>query len=450
MIVPVILSGGSGTRLWPLSRPQQPKQLLAMVDERTMLSATFDRLAGVADVVDPWVVCNADHHHLVAKELFAAGFRPDNVILEPMGRNTAPAAAAAALIIAERDPNALMLLLPADHVMQDESAFHHAVAAAVDQSAAGKLATFGIVPTYPETGYGYIEVGEAISQDVAHVAKFVEKPDHETAQQYIAAGTYLWNSGMFLFSVSRYLEELQRFAPAMIEAVRAAVDGADRTDGVSLDETAFAASPANSIDFAVMEHTDSAVVVPLNAGWSDVGSWSALWELTASDGESNVFVGDVAAVDVTGSYLRSESRLLAAIGVDNLVVVETPDAVMVAPRERSQDVKTMVDLLRTRHRREAEAHRKTLETWGRSELLLDSKAFSLSVISVEPDAGTATMAPAARERSWIAAAGSGIVEFADQTVDISVSSAVIPPGVPVGVRVTGEAALEIIEITRNP
>ncbi len=449
MIVPVILSGGSGTRLWPLSRPKQPKQLLAMVDERTMLRATFDRLDGLPDMVDPWVVCNADHQSLVAKELFAAGFLPDNVILEPMGRNTAPAAAAAAMLIAERDPDALMLLLPADHVMQDESAFHTAVLAATEQSAQGKLATFGIVPSYPETGYGYIEVGDPIAGTVAEVAKFVEKPDYATAQGYIEAGSYLWNSGMFLFSVSRYIEELTKFAPEMTAAVRSAVDAADRTKGIVLDSDAFASSPSDSIDFAVMEHTDSAVVVPLDAGWSDVGSWSAVWELAAVESADNVFVGDVAAVDVTGSYLRSESRLVAAIGVENLVVVETSDAVMVAPRERSQDVKAMVELLRERQRTEAESHRAVAEVWGSTEVLMDSDAFTLRHLTIEPNAGgTTRLAPSDRPRSWLAATGTGFLEVDGRSVDISTQSAEIPPGVPVDVHVSGTDKLEIIEITR--
>ncbi|MCP3973762.1 MAG: mannose-1-phosphate guanylyltransferase/mannose-6-phosphate isomerase [bacterium] len=450
MIVPVILSGGSGTRLWPLSRPKQPKQLLAMVDERTMLRATFDRLDGIPDMVDPWVVCNADHQSLVAKELFAAGFLPDNVILEPVGRNTAPAAAAAALLIAERNPDALMLLLPADHVMRDESAFHSAVVAAVELSASGKLATFGIVPNYPETGYGYIEIGDRIGDTVAEVAKFVEKPDYATAQDYIAAGNYLWNSGMFLFRVSRYIEELTKFAPEMTAAVQTAVDEADRSQGIVLDATAFASSPSDSIDFAVMEHTDSAVVVPLDAGWSDVGSWSAVWELAAVESADNVFVGDVAAVDVTGSYLRSESRLVAAIGVENLVVVETSDAVMVASRERSQDVKAMVELLRDRQRTEAESHRSVAEPWGSTEVLIDTGPFILRHITVEPNsAGHIHLAASDRPRTWIVAAGSGTLEVEGEPVDISSKSAEIPPGAPVEVGVEGDNALEILEITRS-
>lgn len=449
MIVPVILSGGSGTRLWPLSRPHQPKQLLAMVDERTMLHATFDRLDGLPEIVDPWVVCNADHHHLVSRELFDAGFKPDNVILEPVGRNTAPAAAAAAMVIAERDPEALMLLLPADHVIEDEPAFHEAVRAAVDQSRSGMLATFGIVPTYAETGYGYIEVGEAVTADVSRVAHFAEKPDAETAQRYFDSGKFLWNSGMFLFQVGRFLDELERLAPEILTAVRQAVATATREHGIALDAASFAECPSDSIDFAVMEHTDSAVVVPLDAGWSDVGSWAALWELAAEQGENNVFVGDIAAVDVSGSYLRSESRLVAAIGVENLVVVETPDAVMVAPRERSQDVKAMVELLKKQMRREAVEHRISTESWGRAEVLFRNDSLRVRRLVFEPNAGSpAVLDSAPFPRTFLGTGGSGTIEAGGQVDDITVGSSDVAPGTSVTVHAPGSVPLEILEIAR--
>jgi len=445
MIVPVILSGGSGTRLWPLSRPKQPKQLLAMVDERTMLRATFDRLAGLPDMVDPWVVCNADHHLLVGRELFAAGYKPGNVILEPVGRNTAPAAAAAALVIGERDPDALMLLLPADHVIQDEDAFRAAVSIAAPHSAAGSLATFGIVPTYPETGYGYIKVGDPIELPVCNVARFVEKPDERTAQHYVDSGDFLWNSGMFLFSVSRYLEELDRLVPEMMAATREAVAEADRANGIALNPAAFAKSPSDSIDFAVMEHTDSAVVIPLDAGWSDVGSWAALWELVSVD-DGNVFVGDVTAVDVTGSYLRAESRLLAAIGIDGLVVVETPDAVMVAPRNRSQDVKAMVDLLRQRDRREVVSHAAVPQQWGTIETVLTTDSFRLRRLTFTPDGSAATLQGIDADRVWVVASGAGNIEVAGVLVDMEGSGVRLPAGSPVVVTAAGNAPMEIVEI----
>jgi mannose-1-phosphate guanylyltransferase/mannose-6-phosphate isomerase len=420
-----------------------------MVDERTMLRATFDRLDGLAEIVDPWVVCNAEHHHLVSRDLFEAGFKPDNVILEPVGRNTAPAAAAAAMLIAERDPDALMLVLPADHVIEDERAFHAAVAAAVGQSREGMLATFGIVPTYPETGYGYIEVGEAINADVSRVARFVEKPDAATAQKYLDTGKFLWNSGMFLFAVRRYLRELERFAPEILDAVRRSVTSAVRDNAVALDAASFSQCPSNSIDFAVMENTDSAVVVPLDAGWSDVGSWAALWELAAEQGENNVFVGDIAAVDVTGSYLRSESRLVAAIGVENLVVVETADAVMVAPRERSQDVKAMVELLKNQERREAEEHRTSSEPWGSAEVLFRSDSFRIRLLAIDPNEGfPADLGTSQHLRTFLGTGSSGTIEVDGEVDDITGSSAEVAPGRSVKIHAPGPDVLEIIEVAR--
>ena len=448
MIVPVILSGGAGTRLWPLSRPSQPKQLLAMVDDRTMLRATFDRLDGLPEIVDPWVVCSTDHRHLVGKELFDAGFKPDNVILEPVGRNTAPAAAAAAIVIAEMNPDALMLLLPADHVMQDDAAFHNAVAAATAQSEEGKLATFGIVPTYPETGYGYIQTGDVVNDEVALVARFVEKPDFETAEGYLSSGDFLWNSGMFLFSVTRYLEELERFAPQIVEAVHNAVARSDRSHGVALDDESFMSSPSDSIDFAVMEHTSDAVVVPLDAGWSDVGSWSALWELATAPGDGNVLVGDVAAVDVTGSYLRSESRLVAAIGVENLVVVETPDAVMVAPRDRTQDVKKMVELLRGSQRPETDNPQRAKTPWGSSALLSRTSGFEIRLLTVEADASPVSFEPSPWDRSWASVSGTGSVELAGEAVDITGAGTGIPAHKGISLSVT-DGPMQIVEIIRK-
>lgn len=449
MIVPVILSGGSGTRLWPLSRPDQPKQLLAMVDERSMLRATFDRLDGLAGVVDPWVVCNAEHRHLVGKQLFEAGFRPENIILEPVGRNTAPAAAAAALVVAKSDPEALILILPADHVMEDEAAFQRAVSAASSQVERGKLATFGIVPSYPETGYGYIKVGAPINEVVAEVAEFVEKPDFETAQRYLASGEYLWNSGMFLFKAATYLDELERQAPEMVAEVTQAVANADTSHGISLDPEHFAASPSDSIDFAVMEKTDRAVVVPLDAGWSDVGSWSALWELAASEGEANVFIGDVAAVDVTGSYLRSESRLVTAIGLDNIVVVETPDAVMVASRDRTQDVKKMVDALRGANRNEAVATSRKIESWGTAQVIAEESTYAVKLLSIDPAGETVEIEAADHERTWTLAAGSGTVEFNGESADIATVGTVIPAGCTVRVSAAGDIPLQIVEIAQK-
>ncbi len=351
-VVPVLMSGGAGTRLWPASRSDRPKQFLALVDDRTMIQATLERLDGV-DSAMPLIVANQAHASLVATELTRAGFDPARMILEPFGRNTAPAAAVAALELIRNDDDPLMLLLPADHVIEDIPAFHSAVRHACRLAAEGNLVTFGIVPTQPVTGYGYIRTGTAIDDAARQVAEFVEKPDLETAQRYLAEGNYLWNSGMFVFRCSAYLAALAEFAPDMLAGCRATMAAASRDHGVHLDPDSFAATPANSIDYTVMERTSKAVVVPLDAGWSDVGSWTALWDIAARDGDGNAIVGDVTAIDTKNSYIRSDSRLVTVAGLENVVVVETPDAVLVTTIDNGQSVKTIVDMLKEQDRPEA-------------------------------------------------------------------------------------------------
>ncbi|MFQ5555256.1 MAG: mannose-1-phosphate guanylyltransferase/mannose-6-phosphate isomerase [Acidimicrobiia bacterium] len=386
MIVPVVLSGGSGTRLWPLSRPQQPKQLLAMTDERTMLRATFDRLAGIEHVTDPLVVCNREHHDLVWRELEGAGMDPRRVVLEPVGRNTAPAVAAAAALLIEDGTDPTLLVLPADHVIEDEAAFRTAVEVGAGHAANAKLVAFGIVPSHPETGFGYIRTGSAIGDTARTIARFVEKPDLETAREYLASGEYLWNSGMFMFGARRYLDELRRFQPDMTNAVHDAVIKADRSEGIHLETESFARSPGDSVDYAVMEHTADGAVISLDAGWSDVGSWAALWEIAAKDGRQNVVVGDVALIDSKRSYLRAESRLVAAIGLEDIIVVETADAVLVVPRDRAQDVKQVVDDLKSHARDEASRHTKRSTAYGSIEDLDHAAGSGVSNVTVRPGA----------------------------------------------------------------
>ena len=318
------MSGGSGTRLWPASRSDRPKQFLQLIDERTMLRATLDRLAGL-EAADPLVVANQSHADLVAAELAAAGFPADRMILEPLGRNTAPAAAVAALELTRTGDDPLILLLPADHIIEDVAAF----------------------------GYGYIRSGAAIDDVAAVVAEFVEKPDEQTARAYVSAGNYSWNSGMFLFRCTDYLDALDEFAPEILSGCRRAVAAATRHQGLLLDAAAFSATPSDSIDYAVMEKTENAVVVPLAAGWNDVGSWAALWNISSHDEDGNVLVGDVVAIGTTDSYVRSQHRLVAVAGLDNVVVVETPDAVLVTTVENAQSVKNIVDTLKSRGRPEA-------------------------------------------------------------------------------------------------
>lgn len=335
-ITPVVLSGGSGTRLWPLSLPARPKQLQALVGSETMLQATVDRTVGVADVTGPVVVCNEAQVEAVTSQLRTRALR--SVVVEPVARNTAPAVAAAAQLL---DPDTVLAVLPADHVIVDTAAFRDAMGRAVEAATEGSVVTFGIVPTRPETGFGYIESVEPAAA-ITDVVRFVEKPDPATAEEYLATGRFLWNSGMFVFTAETMRRELHRHAPEVSGAVTAAVATADRAAGVVRLGPAFADAPAISIDHAVMERTDRAVVVPLEAGWSDVGSWQALWEVTASAGET-VTVGDVFALDADRSYIRSDSRPVAVIGVDDVVVVETDDAVLVVDRRRAQDVRAAAE-----------------------------------------------------------------------------------------------------------
>jgi len=357
-ILPVILSGGSGTRLWPLSRRTRPKQFAPLVGERTMVQDTALRLQGMEGVARPIVVCNEDHRDLVDRQLGDVGMPPSLVVMEPVGRNTAPAAAVAAMAAMRDGSDPVLLVLPADHVIRDIAAFREAVVAGADLAARDYLVTFGIVPDRPHTGYGYVQRGDPLPGGAAFtVHRFVEKPDEATAAAYVADGEHSWNSGMFMFTASAYLAELSKHAPAMVEGSRAALQGASGEYGaLLLDEGAFSATPADSIDYAVMERTDRAVVIALDAGWSDVGAWPALWEIAERDEQGNALLGDVYVEGVTGSYVRTGGRVVAVVGLDDVVVVETRDAVLVAARDRAQDVKVIVERLSAQGRPEAEEH----------------------------------------------------------------------------------------------
>src|SRR4051812_44434493 len=389
MIYPVILSGGSGTRLWPMSRSLYPKQLLALFGESSLLQQTVLRVAGKPEFATPLIVANEEHRFIIAEQLREVGAAPEALLLEPIGRNTAPAACVAALRIAERAPEALMLVMPSDHAIADAEAFREAVERAAIAARNGLLVTFGIAPERAESGYGYIAKGQAIEgcEGAFALAGFVEKPDPAHAERYVASGDYFWNSGVFLFPVSLYLSELERLRPDMLAACKGALAAARAdSDFVRLDKAAFEKCPCDSIDHAVMEHTASAAVLPVAIGWSDLGSWDALWETSDKDGEGNSVAGNVIAEDTQNCYLRSEGGLLAAIGVVDLVVVATDDAVMVAPRNRTQEVKKLVARLSAEQRGEADALPTVHRPWGTYRPLHSGHRVQVKHITVKPGA----------------------------------------------------------------
>ncbi|MEQ4573752.1 MAG: mannose-1-phosphate guanylyltransferase/mannose-6-phosphate isomerase [Gammaproteobacteria bacterium] len=443
-IVPVILSGGSGTRLWPLSREAYPKQFLPLVGDDTMLQATWKRVASIADAA-PIVVANQEHRFMAAEQLRECNALPQALILEPIGRNTAPAIAIAALQALANGNDALLLVLPSDHVVRNEAAFHVAVRQAAIAAEAGKLVTFGIVPIAPETGYGYIKA--ATGQGVRAVDRFVEKPDLATAQQYVASGEYFWNSGMFLFKASRYLKELDRFQPAILSTCRNALDKATRDDDfIRLDAEAFAASPSDSIDYAVMEKTTDAAVVPLDAEWNDVGSWSALWEVSDKDADGNACHGDVIALGCKDSYAYG-NRLIAMVGLQDVVVVETDDAVFVGHKDRVQDVKEIVGRIKRDGRSEAAAHRKVYRPWGAYDSIDNGARFQVKRITVKPGATLSLQMHHHRAEHWIVVSGTAEVTRGDEVILLSENqSTYIPLGVTHRLKNPGKLPLELIEV----
>jgi len=446
-MIPVILSGGSGTRLWPLSRSQYPKQFLPLVTDNTMLQETLIRLDCLQGITAPIVVCNEDHRFMVAEQLREMGVTAQAILLEPVGRNTAPAVALAAL--AAESPDELLLVLAADHVIKDMPAFHAAVTRAAEAAMADRLVTFGVVPTGPETGYGYIRRGESGGwDDIYTVDSFVEKPDLATARGYVSSADYYWNSGMFVFKASRYLQALERHHPEMLAACKHAYASSKRSpDFVRLDKEAFTACPADSIDYAVMEKTDRAVVVPLDAGWNDVGSWSALWEVTAKDDQGNSLKGDVLSVDTHNSYIQSENKLVAVVGLDDMVVVETDDAVMVSPKSRVQEVKQVVDLLRVAGRSESELHRKVYRPWGYYDSIDMGERHQAKRIVVNPGAKLSLQMHHHRAEHWIVVKGTASVTRGEEVMLLTENqSTYIPIGTTHSLENRGVIPLEMVEV----
>ncbi|WP_323152613.1 mannose-1-phosphate guanylyltransferase/mannose-6-phosphate isomerase [Stenotrophomonas maltophilia] len=443
-IQPVILSGGSGTRLWPLSREAYPKQFLPLAGELTMLQATWQRVAPLA-ARGPLVIANEEHRFVAAEQLQQVGAEPAAIILEPVGRNTAPAIAVAALEATRDGADALLLVLPSDHVITDEATFRNAVQAAASAAEAGKLVTFGIVPTGPETGYGYIKA--AGGQGLRAVERFVEKPDLETATGYVSSGQYYWNSGMFLFKASRYLQELERFQPEMLARSRQAWQQARRdADFTRLDKDAFTAVPSDSIDYAVMEKTADAVVIPLDAGWNDVGSWTALRDVSQQDGDGNAHQGDVIAIDCRNTYAYAQ-RLVAMVGLDDVIVVETDDAVLVGKADRMQEVKTVVAQLKAEGRSEATWHRKVYRPWGAYDSIDNGERFQVKRITVKPGGTLSLQMHHHRAEHWIVVSGTAEVTRGNEVILLSENqSTYIPLGVTHRLRNPGKLPLELIEV----
>ncbi|KFN45727.1 mannose-1-phosphate guanylyltransferase/mannose-6-phosphate isomerase [Arenimonas metalli] len=467
-IIPVLLSGGSGTRLWPLSRETHPKQFQPLVGEQSLLQATWRRLAGMPGAAAPIVVANEEHRFMVAEQLRQLGVTPAALLLEPVGRNTAPAIAAAAMQAQAGGADPLLLVLPSDHVIRDEAGFRAAVLAAAPAAEAGKLVTFGIVPTGPETGYGYIKsaalpVGGPSGPKLSAkgfgtevpptggarvVERFVEKPDLATAQAYVASGDYFWNSGMFLFRASRYLEELAAFAPAILAAAKTALAGAKRdADFLRLDRAAFEACPSDSIDYAVMEKTSHAAVLPIDVGWSDVGSWSALWEIADQDPDGNAHHGDVLAIDCRNTLAWGGRRLVSLLGLQDVIVVDTDDALLVAAKDQVQKVKEIVSVLKSQGRPQASVHRKVYRPWGSYDGIDSGDRFQVKRIVVKPGAALSLQMHHHRAEHWIVVSGSARVTCDDKVFLLAENqSTYIPLGSKHRLENPGKVPLELIEV----
>lgn len=456
MILPVILSGGAGTRLWPLSRELYPKQLLPLVGEKSMLQETVNRLEGLSDVCAPVIVCNESHRFMVAEQLRQQLTPTSKIILEPCGRNTAPAIAVTAILGTEQDDDPVLLVLPADHVIQNTEEFQLMIKAGAELAAEDKLVTFGVVPDGPLTGYGYIQAGQSVTPaststpkgKAFNVTSFVEKPDLATSEKYLADGNYYWNSGMFMFRASVFLSELKKFNPEMLNSCEEAVADIEKDfDFFRLGKEKFAACPSDSIDYAVMEKTGDAVVIPLSAGWSDVGSWSSLWQVCQHDQDDNFKKGDVLIEGARGCYLHAENRLLAAVGVENLVVVETADAVLVASKEHVQDVKAVVEKLKAEQRSETLLHRRVNRPWGAYEGVDSGIRFQVKRLTVNVGASLSLQLHHHRAEHWIVVNGIAKVTCGDEQLILSENqSTYIPLGEKHRLENLGQIPLEIIEV----
>ena len=453
-VVPVVLSGGSGTRLWPLSRAGYPKQFLPLVSGRTMIQETVVRVGEADGFAPPVFICADDHRFVVAEQMRQIGIAPEAIILEPSARNTAPAVAVAARFLADRDPDTLMLVLPADHHIADPEGFRAAIAAAAPAARAGHLMTFGMQPTAPETGYGYILPGDAITQapGARTIARFVEKPPRETAERFLAEGQHLWNAGIFLFTAGQYLAECARHAPAVLAAADAALKAASRDlTFLRLDPAAFVQAPSISIDHAVMEKTDRAGVVPASIGWTDVGSWSSLWEIGDRDPDGNITQGDALAFASRNCLVRSDGILTAVIGLDDAIVIATDDAVLVAAKDQVQDVKAVTDALKKAKRPEAVIHREVYRPWGTVKSLHAGDRFQVKRVLIHPGQAVALQRHYHRSEHWVVLSGTARVTMDGQSRILRENEAVyLPIGTDHKLENPGKIDLELIEVRTGP
>jgi len=447
-IIPVILSGGSGTRLWPLSRKQYPKQYLPLAGDNTMLQETILRLSSLDNLADPIIICNADHRFLVAEQCQQIDIQNPTILLEPVGRNTAPAIAAAALQSINGLDDAVLLVLSADHVIQDVEAFHQAINIASNQAQEGKLATFGIVPTDANTGYGYIKSSKDNIDGAYKVEEFVEKPDLATAQSYLERGNYLWNSGMFMFKAETLVNELTTHSPSIVTSVSNAINNAEQDlDFIRLDKKAFESSPSDSIDYALMEKSDNVVVVPLDAQWNDIGSWSALHDIGAKDANGNVIKGDIIAQDTTNTYINANHHMVATIGVDSLIVVDTPDATFIATKDKAQEVKSVVESLQNDGRDEGYSHRKVYRPWGWYDSIEVGLHFQVKRLHVNPGAKLSLQMHHKRAEHWVVVSGTATVINGEDILKLTEgNSTYIPIGTRHGLENRINKQLEVIEV----
>ncbi|PCJ88894.1 MAG: mannose-1-phosphate guanylyltransferase/mannose-6-phosphate isomerase [Thiotrichaceae bacterium] len=449
MITPVVLSGGSGTRLWPLSRKLHPKQLLPLLNETSLLQDTINRLQGLEDLEPTVVICNEEYRFMVAEQVRSTSVGTSAIILEPIGRNTAPAIALAAINAVQTNEDAVLLVLPADHDIKNVDAFHDAIKIGLQQTNNGQFVTFGIVPDKPETGYGYIKSASSVAtNEVSEIDQFVEKPELDVAKKYLEEGGYYWNSGMFMFKATEYIKALQEFVPHIYTACQAAVDVAEKDmDFIRVGADEFASCPSDSIDYAVMEKVSNAVVIPVDIGWSDVGSWSALHEIGQQDKDNNILIGDTKSVATKGCYVRAEHKLVTTLGVEDLIIVDTDDALLVANKNHVQDIKEIVDSLSTEGREEVSLHKRVCRPWGCYQSIDHSDRFQAKRITVNPGAVLSLQLHHHRSEHWIVVNGTAKVTKGEDVFILSENeSTYIPLGTKHRLENIGKIPLELIEV----